>query len=825
MAKKEIKANNNFSGKIKCIINYNNTKTPFFFNTNLSIKEIKSIILKKLTQRNLDDIKGEQNKSFDNVNQSKKSQVINNSIDNSLNKSNLEEDSKLNKKNSFYSENKISNNEENELNNSINSDSHISNYKKGKYKKINIFYKGKEIINEEEIIGNLISNNGSEVIELSVIILYLNDSTFFDDNRTKEKLINKLTDKCKFHKENKELFICTTCGMAFCKNCSDKHKNHDIIERKNIISFTNELKSLNEELNNSLSESNIYNLYNIYEIKENNNNNYNTSMEKLQNRLENIKKMHKGIVNNYKRDLDKSLPYLMEYKEKIEQLIDNSYKLETIKDEQQFMDYYYWYTNIKQKNLKIKQEIQNLEKNRQYFNKLLEDFDTIIQNIYSKTEEDYKSIKKFYYNYNTENENQFRSINSNSTISSKLSDQNNQNIPKLNLFNLLSQNEGKKNNLKKQNKNEIQKESQSNEINSINGKDEIKNSKISSKSNSNNIFQNKKNSLNNKYNFNKDINLKKKILYSQRFSKKYFEKIEEKSEMDESQEEANINYIKNIYNIKPETQNIYYFDFETRKVNEIAVNFNNLNIEYFDQYQSTLNYENNFYFSGGYNSSKLFCKYNQEENIFITLKEIPSGHSCHGMLGMENYIFIISGTKSKKVEKYDTINDTWEKLSELKESRLWPSCLEYNNKYIFVFGGKCQNSLKENNIIIEKLDLSMENNKWEQLNFNYDNKIILPFDFGLIHINDNSDNSFLLMGGKYNNNDNNMNDCYKIIINNEKIDIKKDMDFKLSKNEDFKGKMFTKFKNYYYGEFSSLSYDTFYLINAYNKSIKEISSY
>lgn len=75
--------------------------------------------------------------------------------------------------------------------------------------------------------------------------------------------------------------------------------------------------------------------------------------------------MHKGIINNYKKDIDKTLPYLLEYKEKIEQLIESSYQLDTIKNEQQFMDYYYWFTNIKQKNQKIKQEIQNLQRKKQ----------------------------------------------------------------------------------------------------------------------------------------------------------------------------------------------------------------------------------------------------------------------------------------------------------------------------------------------------------------------------------------------------------------------------------------------------------------------------
>lgn len=802
------------------MININNFKTSYTFNKNKTIKEIKDILLKKYI--NKQEEKNEQNKSFDNKNKNRKNYILNQSTDNNINRTHNEENSNLISKNEFNIENKDAKKDVEEMNNSTNSDINISMNRKGKHKKINLYYKGKELANEEEIIGTLISNNGSEELELSAIILFMNDSTFVDENKTKEKLIQKITEKCQFHKGNKELYICTTCGVAFCTHCENKHKNHEIIERKNIIQFNNELKLLNEELNKSLKESN---LSNIYEIKESNNSNYSVNIEKLQNRIDNIKKMHKGIINNYKRDIDKNLPYLLEYKEKIEQLIESSYQLDTIKDDQQFMDYYYWYSNIKQKNLKIKQVINNLEKNRKLFNKVIEDFDEKIKSIFIKTDDDYKLLKNFYYNYNNlsyDNENQFRTMNLNTTtISSNL---NNQNAPKLNLFNLLNHNndiQDVKSTYKKEGSKDI---SQLSEICSIKDKED----KLSIKS-LNNIGNNSNTNQNNLINknnlFQKDINernVKRKRFYTQRIkAKKFgnFEEIEEKSEVDESLDETNINFPKKIYNIKPKSQNIYCFDFETKKVNEILINFNNLNIETFEQYHSTLNYENNFYFSGGYNSLKLFCKYNPKENNFIQLKEMPSAHSYHGMLGMANYIFIISGLKSKKVEKYDVNNNTWEKLADLNDSRTWPSCLEYKNKYIFVFGGLFHNHIKDDNIIIEKLDIININNKWEKLIFNYNNKIKLPFYFGLVHI---YDNSFLLMGGKYNSKENNMNDCYKIIIDDKKIDIKQDIDFILPKKEEFNGKMFSYFGNNFYGEFSSSSYRTFYLVNSLNKTIEEI---
>ena len=49
-------------------------------------------------------------------------------------------------------------------------------------------------------------------------------------------------------------------------------------------------------------------------------------------------------------------------------------------------------------------------------------------------------------------------------------------------------------------------------------------------------------------------------------------------------------------------------------------------------------------------------------NKFIKLKEMPTIHSSHGMIGFDNCIFVISGNLSKKVEKYNIIKNSWESL-------------------------------------------------------------------------------------------------------------------------------------------------------------------
>jgi len=681
---------------------------------------------------------------------------------------------------------------------------------KGSHKKVNLFFKGKELTNDEEIIGNLISNNGIEELELSVVILSLNDSTLVDENRTKEKLINKISNKCPYHENNKELFICTSCNVAFCKFCSEKHKSHEIIERKDIIKFNKELKKLNDELNKKLNDAN---LRNIYDLKENQNTQYNNNIEKLQNRLDNIKKIHRGIINNYKRDIDKSLPYLLEYKEKVEQLIENSYNLDTIQDDQQFIDYYFWYINIKQKQEKIENEIQELEKVQHNFDEMMNFFDEKIKNIYSISNNDYKLLKQMYYNNSIESENQLKANNHPNS--------NDNQIPKLNLFNLFNKAKNVNKILFTNKKAKIRNSNDLSERFSFN-EDEDENSKENTPLTSR---------ITEKFNKLENHILSKNFGYNSIFSSRkkmrgsyQFEKIEEKSEKEESLDDINslsqkIN-TKRIYNINPKTKNLFYFDIKTKRIEEKKVNFENLSIDVFQESQATLNYRNNFFLSGGVNL-KIFYKYDQIFNKFIKLKEMITSHSSHGMIGIDNYIFVVSGNLSKKVEKYDFVKNSWENLKELNDIRIWPSCFGFNNKYIFVFGG-LKSYLDKKSLDIEKMDITSNENKWEKIKINYKNDINLPKNFGFINLRENQ---FLIIGGKYNSNiedKSKIKSNYKIKISNKGVEIEKEESLILHKNEEFNGKMFNYLGEGLYGEFSSISYRTFYLINMNTKISEEI---
>ena len=158
------------------------------------------------------------------------------------------------------------------------------------------------------------------------------------------------------------------------------------------------------------------------------------------------------------------------------------------------------------------------------------------------------------------------------------------------------------------------------------------------------------------------------------------------------------------YNIEVGSNNTLYYSIKDKNIIKSSVNISETNIKRFESYHSTLNYKGKFYISRGYSSSKMFYRYNSKTKEFIKLSEMPTGHSYHCLIGVENNIFSISGFKSKKIEKYSLINNSWENLPELEIGRSWPGCVSVEDTYLLLFGGLCdRNDLT--NKIIEKLNI------------------------------------------------------------------------------------------------------------------------
>ena len=271
------------------------------------------------------------------------------------------------------------------------------------------------------------------------------------------------------------------------------------------------------------------------------------------------------------------------------------------------------------------------------------------------------------------------------------------------------------------------------------------------------------------------------------------------------------NIIQNcIYSLLYGTKNIIQYLAKTQKLNIISPDISFLKIKKFESYISSINYKNIFYISGGYSTSKQFFEYNVDSNQFIKLPEMLSNHYYHTMIGNKNYIYSVSGFKSKKIEKYDILNKKWESLPDLTYERASSNVFFYNDN-IFVYGKINNSNDEENSNIIEYYNIEKDNynyneNKWNQIKL----KVKCPFNSGII-ICDN--NNILLVGGKMDFNENSTDTCYNLTINNKdnkfKINIELS-DIKLEKPDEFNGNIFSCLDE------NGLNYGLFSCLNPYS---------
>ena len=692
--------------------------------------------------------------------------------------------------------------------NKINSQSSEENSKTSeddsKPKKIYLYYMENELINNEQKLGEL--NNCAYELYFTAFTFSMNESSISKEDKGKEKLIKKISDECSVHKNQKELFICITCKVAFCDKCSEKHNNHQVIEKKELMKFGQNLKNIDNELKENLTDLNLMNIYENKkdEICDEEKTICNNSINKLQNRLDGIKCAYNSLQNNFLRNLDNKLPYIFEYKEKVESLLNTTFHLDTIKDDKQFIDFYYWYTNITKKNKKILEEVKKIQIIKKNFRESLGKFNEALKNILTDSENYYKIIKDL---HNTKKEDCNETLSGSGTKSeygkffTKVYSSN----IKLNLMTLLNYNN------KKYNHNHNNKTTDScKSVNENNKPQTPRLLNVSFNDESSSISQNALVSPTNKScSFEKNFSTKKKPIV--------FEEIKE--ERFESEESIMAKYL---YATEPKTQNLFCFNTINKNITKIKINFdvNKIPIKQFENYHGTLNFQENFYLSGGCSTPNSFFKFNQKERILEKLPDMLSPHSYHGMVGSNNFIYVISGFKSKKVERYDIISQNWTSLDSLSTSFSWPGCLEIKNKYIYIFGGLCSLTTEQNTVF--RLNIENIENKWENISFVYmdknDNNFKLPFYFGLVNLNNEN---ILLLGGKYDLKKNNTSSFYKLELEGNTIE--KYEKLKLPKNEEFNGKMFSDLGNHFYGEFSSLTPGNFYLINTVNNSIDSFS--
>ena len=99
------------------------------------------------------------------------------------------------------------------------------------------------------------------------------------------------------------------------------------------------------------------------------------------------------------------------------------------------------------------------------------------------------------------------------------------------------------------------------------------------------------------------------------------------------------------------------------------------------------------------------------------------GHSCCNIA--DTYILVSGSRKevssaSQKVELYDSNQDEWIDLQNINEGRHYHSSANFENQFVYIFGG-IQNASKKYSNSIERLKFSMstiQTARWEKINMN-----------------------------------------------------------------------------------------------------------
>ena len=160
----------------------------------------------------------------------------------------------------------------------------------------------------------------------------------------------------------------------------------------------------------------------------------------------------------------------------------------------------------------------------------------------------------------------------------------------------------------------------------------------------------------------------------------------------------------------------------------------------------------------GINSDRKSLSNMSEDDSIMPVRKLPSlniERSWHSMIFIPNkYIFIVGGTNTKMVERYDIEKNELKLESELKEIRCEPALCLVNNNYLYAFCGF--NPFNNFNNNIEKCDLLKKKREWEIIGCS--SNIIASF-FGISYY---KDNDILLISPKDNVEDENKNYIVKI---------------------------------------------------------------
>jgi len=673
------------------------------------------------------------------------------------------------------------------------------------------------------------------------------EDTEANNIKLENAVVRNLSKFCEIHTTEKTTFLCITCKTYICDKCEEGyHKGHHILAKTEIHNYEKKLLDKRDDLNNKLKSIGID--CNFQDFYKKFRSDFNKRGEDIIELVENIKKREIIILNKFKSHLDKHFPKVMDFRDNLENLITQiaeSNRENLLKNETEFADFY-------EKYLQFNEIIPKTEENINILTNKIEKYNTMFETFKQKTEDilnymnnnliqindiqttDEQILEKV--SISPRKANRKNSVRKNSLKDDRSSNLNNNlnNIAKKINFdidaNAISDSPGAI-------QSALPKEltTKMSILNSINKAKQISNlrnlKKESNLKSSNDI------SDISGFNFkDKDININPGS--SQKVVNE--DKVEEEEKNKDIKQVDNVSnnivvsdnnksqVVENtIINIIVATNNILVYDQATKVFAKKEIDLNNLGFKKFEAYHSTLNFNNKFYIAGGYGyaTSKSFCLFNSETNNFSKLQDMPSGHSYNGLVGLNDDIYVVSGFKSNKVEKYSIANNNWTKLPDLNFSRSWPNCFNSfskNSVCLYVVGGyiegQNENSLESKIEVIEYLDIR-QNKKWDKLEVNLGELINMPFNSGLIKLNELE---VLLLGGRIEKDKDSESRSWILTLNNDQsskanLSIKEEV--KLTEAEEFDGKNFVYLGEDLYGQYSSIYFNKFYLFNAKENTI------
>ena len=681
---------------------------------------------------------------------------------------------------------------------------------------------------EEDIMKEQMKNNLLDVKN------DLNEIEKLKEYKFMKKIISCLFPKCVHHKNEKLIYVCLTCYNSFCSLDFEEHKQqfqeHEIIDKNKLLDLSFEVRNIKKLMNNKYyellkdmnidkssqknnSEKNPINYISTNDLFNNIKVEINTLNEKMESIFNSIRESYQKVNLRFLTIYEDKMPQIVEFSEYVDKSLDSIQNLNTYSNENMFIENYDNYLNIKKISDKYFNNINYLKKIVNKYREFLEEFKDKGSNLINYIK---KGIDNIYNIFKIKNMERMFILNNTDYYKSILNEYNLNNTKKnyndislnttrdlntsINLKFLFSDKKSKKFDLlkRKSTNNILGREKFGNYIQK--GKS-INLDKKFMKLNSEQVILNKYQNQNipsPNSSLNLESNLQNKCSSNV-------------STLRDSQTKINI------YSLIYGTSDLIKFKAKLKKLEIISPDINDLKITKFETYTSSLNFKNKFYISGGYSTQNNFFEYDINKNKFIELPDMISNHYYHNMIGDKNFIYSISGFKSKKVEKYNLIENKWIPLPDLEYERTFPNSLIYNDN-LFIFGKI--NNLKEDSIdnfnIIEYINISIENelsninNKWNQVKIKFN----FPFNSGVIK----SDTSIILVGGKLDLNEDCINSTY--IMKIEEINNKFEINFelngdKIDKPDEFGGNNFYPLdvKRENFGIFSTINPYLFYIFD------------